>query len=60
MTDNTGRYCDRCGVKLTKKNNKCGHEVCDPCNEILYHKFLREMFSEIEEKREIEKVRCKE
>ena len=36
MTDTDGfRYCDRCGVLLTKDNNKCGYEICDKCNEIL-------------------------
>lgn len=29
------RYCDRCGVLLTKDNNKCGYEICDKCNEWL-------------------------
>lgn len=36
MTEKNGmRYCDRCGVILTKDNNKCGFELCDRCNEIL-------------------------
>lgn len=29
------RYCDRCGVELTKANNTCGFELCDKCNEAL-------------------------
>lgn len=29
------RYCDRCGVLLTQKNNKCGYELCDECNKIV-------------------------
>lgn len=29
------RHCDRCGVILTRKNNKCGYEICDKCNEAL-------------------------
>ena len=57
MKDNNGRYCDRCGVKLTEKNNKCGYDLCDPCNEILFLRMVRQMQSEIEEKRESE---CKE
>lgn len=32
------RYCDCCGVLLTKKNNKCGYELCDKCNEGLEFK----------------------
>ena len=36
MTEKDGfRYCDRCGVLLTKDNNKCGYEICDKCNEWL-------------------------
>ena len=36
MTDTDGfRYCDRCGVLLTKDNNKCGYEICDKCNDWL-------------------------
>ena len=36
MTDKDGyRYCDRCGVFLTKHNNKHGYEICDKCNEKL-------------------------
>lgn len=36
MTDKNGlRYCDRCGVILTRDNNKCGYELCDKCNEWL-------------------------
>ena len=35
MTTKDGRFCDRCGVPLTKQNNKCGYEICDRCNEIL-------------------------
>lgn len=36
MTDKNGlRYCDRCGVILTRDNNKCGYEICDKCNEWL-------------------------
>ena len=29
------RYCDRCGVILTRDNNKKGYEICDKCNEWL-------------------------
>jgi hypothetical protein len=32
---NGNRYCDRCGVFLTKENNKCSYEICDTCNEWL-------------------------
>ena len=32
---NGNRYCDRCGVLLTKDNNKRGFEICDKCNEYL-------------------------
>ena len=35
MKDGYGRYCDRCGVELTAKNNKCGYEICDKCNQEL-------------------------
>jgi len=36
MTDKNGlRYCDRCGVILTRDNNKQGYEICDKCNEWL-------------------------
>lgn len=36
MTESNGkRYCDRCGIPLTKDNNKCGYEICDKCNEWL-------------------------
>lgn len=35
MLNNHKRYCDRCGVELTKKNNKCGYELCDKCNDSL-------------------------
>ena len=35
MEENGHRYCDRCGVILTKANNKCGYEICDRCNEWL-------------------------
>lgn len=35
MIENENRYCDRCGVLLTKDNNKCGYELCDECNEWL-------------------------
>lgn len=36
MIDTDGyRYCDRCGVLLTKDNNKCGYEICDECNDKL-------------------------
>lgn len=36
MRDTDGfRHCDRCGVILTRKNNKCGYEICDKCNEAL-------------------------
>ena len=27
--------CDRCGCKLTKKNNKKGFTICDTCSVIL-------------------------
>lgn len=29
------RYCDCCGIPLNRKNNKCGYEICDKCNEQL-------------------------
>ena len=29
------RHCDRCGAILTRKNNKCGFEICDRCNDCL-------------------------
>jgi len=29
------RYCDRCGKRLTKENNKCHYEICDMCNKWL-------------------------
>ena len=35
MKEKDGRYCDRCGIKLTKDNNKCGFEICDKYNEYL-------------------------
>lgn len=35
MKEKDGHYCDRCGVRLTKDNNKCGYEICDKCNEYL-------------------------
>ena len=35
MIENGIRYCDRCGIPLTKENNKCGFEICDICNDIL-------------------------
>lgn len=35
MLENGIRYCDRCGVILTRENNKCGYELCDKCNEYL-------------------------
>jgi hypothetical protein len=38
MLENGKRYCDRCGVELTKENNKCGYELCDKCNEWLVQK----------------------
>ena len=49
MLDNHKRYCDRCGVELTKKNNKCGYELCDKCNEDLEKKLGRNI-SKIEQK----------
>lgn len=36
------RYCDRCGILLTKDNNKCGFEICDRCNDILEKSTERE------------------
>ena len=33
------RECDRCGVVLTKENNKCGFCICDKCNADLEKKF---------------------
>ena len=45
------RECDRCGVVLTKENNKCGYELCDKCNEEL-EKQVRE--SKLEKTRKIE------
>lgn len=36
MIESNGyRYCDRCGILLTKHNNKCGYELCDKCNDEL-------------------------
>ena len=35
MREQDGRHCDRCGVLLTRKNNKCGFELCDNCNNAL-------------------------
>ena len=35
MIENGVRHCDRCGVKLNKRNNTCGYELCDSCNETL-------------------------
>lgn len=35
IESNGKRYCDRCGIRLTKDNNKCGYEICDKCNEWL-------------------------
>lgn len=35
MKDGWSRRCDRCGVLLTKANNKCGFELCDTCNDWL-------------------------
>lgn len=35
MNKDNVRYCDRCGVELTKANNTCGFELCDKCNEVL-------------------------
>jgi hypothetical protein len=35
MIKDNKRYCDRCGVELTKRNNVCGFELCDKCNEVL-------------------------
>ena len=32
------RYCDCCGIKLNRNNNKCGYELCDRCNEQLEDK----------------------
>ena len=32
MIDKGKRYCDRCGILLTRDNNKCGYELCDSCN----------------------------
>ena len=39
---NGNRYCDRCGVKLTKDNNKCRYEICDNCNEYLERECRKE------------------
>ena len=33
------RFCDRCGVKLSKENNKQGFNLCDKCNEELVKKY---------------------
>lgn len=43
MIESGEHYCDRCGVLLTKDNNKCGYELCDECNEWLeeYMKTVR-------------------
>lgn len=35
IESNGNRYCDRCGILLTKHNNKCGYEICDKCNDVL-------------------------
>ena len=35
MIGRDGRHCDRCGVLLTRKNNKCGFELCDNCNDAI-------------------------
>jgi len=35
MRERDGRHCDRCGVLLTRKNNRCGFELCDTCNDAL-------------------------
>lgn len=35
MLEKGKRYCDCCGIKLNKANNKCGYELCDKCNERL-------------------------
>lgn len=35
MLLNGVRYCDCCGIKLNRNNNKCGYEICDRCNEQL-------------------------
>lgn len=49
MTDTDGyRYCDRCGVLLSKDNNRCGYELCDECNEKL-ERYMEEQ-KESEEK----------
>lgn len=49
MLDKDGkRHCDRCGVKLTKRNNKFRLEICDKCNEYL------EEFVESQPKKESE------
>lgn len=35
MRERGCRYCDWCGVRLTRENNKCGYELCDDCNDAL-------------------------
>lgn len=40
MLENGKRFCDRCGVRLNKDNNKCGYELCDKCNEWL-NKYIK-------------------
>ena len=35
LEKNGMRYCDRCGVLLTKENNKCGYELCDACDKVV-------------------------
>lgn len=35
MRERDGRHCDRCGGLLTRKNNRCGFELCDTCNDAL-------------------------
>ncbi len=35
MRERDGRHCDRCGALLTRKNNRCGFELCDTCNDEL-------------------------
>lgn len=42
MKINGIRYCDCCGIKLNRNNNKCGYELFDRCNEQLEAKVKAE------------------
>ena len=48
MSEKDGnRYCDRCGILLTKDNNKCGYEICDKCNDQLEKEVAEERKSQV-------------